>query len=98
MTRPTRHESTEHEEAAGKLLRVIESALAGEFGRRMGVGIFVFDLGESGYLGWASNCRRADTATTLVEWLGSNEPEILSQAVERWRAQGILGPGAERTN
>ncbi len=87
-----------HADTAGEVIRVLDVAMEHKFGRRVGIGVFLFDLGEeAGYLGWAANANRADTATLLVEWLGTNEPEILRQAVERWRAQGILGPGAERS-
>lgn len=61
----------------------------------MCVGLFVADF-EGGFLGWSSNSPREDMATLLVEWLGTNTPEILAQAVERWRAMQLLGPGAER--
>jgi hypothetical protein len=32
----------------------------------------------------------------LVEWMGTQSPEILQQAVERWKALQLLGAGAER--
>ena len=95
---PILHESLEHENAAGELLKVLEAALEQKFGRRMGIGMFIFDFGEGGFLGWASNAQRADTATTLIEWLGTNEPAILNQAIERWHAQQLLGIGAERSH
>ena len=95
-----RHESAEHENAAGELLRVLDAALAAKFSRRMGVGLFIFDFGGEkdggGFLGWAANAPREDTSAMLIEWLGTNTPEILQQAVERWRLLGLLGPGAER--
>lgn len=92
----SKHESMPHENAAGEALRAIESAISAKFGRRMGVGLFICDFGENGFLGWASNMQREDAATMLLEWVGTNSPEILASAVERWKAQGMLGP--ERTH
>lgn len=97
MTRPITHESPAHENAAGEIIRAIDAALQAKFGHRVGCGLFVFDMGEGGFMGWSSNCPREDMATSLVEWLGTQEPEILQQAVARWTALGLLGPGAERT-
>lgn len=90
------HESMPHENAAGEVMRVIDAALEAKFGHRVGIGLFVFDMGEGGFMGWSSNCLREDMAASLVEWLGTNTPEILRQAVARWTALGLLGPGAER--
>lgn len=89
------HESPPHENAAGELIRAIDAALSEQFGRRMCVGLFVADF-NGGYLGWSSNSPREDMATLLVEWLGTNEPGILKQAVERWQAMQMLGHGAEK--
>lgn len=91
-----KHESEPHENAAVELIRVIEAALHAKFGRRMGVGLFVCDFGEIGHLGWAANMEREDAITMLLEWIGTQAPEILLSAVERWKAQGLLGP--ERTH
>lgn len=92
-----RHDSPAHENAAGELIRELNERVTAQFkGRPMGIGLFVFDMGEGGYMGWASNCLREDMAASLVEWLGTQEPKILAQAVERWKAQQLLGAGAER--
>lgn len=93
--RPITHESLPHENAAGELIRALDSILTEQFGRRMVVGLFVADF-DGGFLGWSSNSPREDMTTLLVEWLSHNSPEILAQAVERWKAQQLLGPGAER--
>jgi hypothetical protein len=97
VTNPITHESMPHENAAGELIRVLDAVLAQKFGRRMVVGLFVADFYAGGYLGWSSNSPREDMAALLVEWLGTNTPEILQQAVERWQALQLLGAGAERT-
>jgi hypothetical protein len=95
MTKPITHESPPHENAAGELIRVIDAALTAKFGRRMCVGLFISDF-DGEYLGWASNSPREDMAALLIEWLGTNTPDVLQQAVERWRALQLLGPGAEK--
>lgn len=98
---PITHESMKHENAAGEVIGVLAPALAEKFGRPIGVGLFVFDFGDEkdggGYLGWSANAPREDTAAMLIEWLGHQSPEILQQAVARWTALKLLGPGAERT-
>jgi len=98
---PITHESMPHENAAGEVLRILDAAMEAKFGRRIGIGVFTFDFegadGSGGHLGWAANAPREDTAAMLIEWLGHQSPAILKQAVDRWQALNLLGPGAERT-
>lgn len=78
------------------LSRLLGVMIRGVFGRPMGFTVFLFDFGMSGRMDYASNGTREDVTTTLVEHLGRQHPEVLQAAIERWRQQGLLGPGAER--
>lgn len=95
--KPITHESPTHENIAGELIRAADIAVEAKLGHRMAIGIFVADLGEEeGHLGWASNAPREDMVALLVEWIGTQSPELVKQAVDRWTALKLLGPGAQR--
>ena len=96
--RPITRASPQHEETCGALIRFLDQVVVDEFGKRMVIGLFIADPvgGGEGFLGWASNSPREDMAALLVEWLGTQSPELVQQAVERWQALQLLGPGAER--
>lgn len=93
-----RHESRHHEDLAGELIRALDAAVTAKCGHRMVLGIFLADPSddEPGYLGWASNSPREDMVTLLLEWIGTQAPELVCQAVDRWKAQQFIGPGVER--
>lgn len=78
-----------------KVVDTLMQALGSELHEEgLGLVVLCFEH-EGGTLSYGSTGEREDVAAMLVEWLGRLSPGILAQAVERWRMQGILGPGSE---
>lgn len=83
---------------AKAVLESVDEFLELMVGERLGVTLFIYDLGDEGTLQFVSNTEEDDATTMLLEFLARTDPAMYQQALERVEAQRIHGAGSEVEN
>jgi len=65
-------------EAAIRLTHAADVALTGYLGQRVGFAVFVFDFGDGGNVGYASNAQRDGMIAAVREWLARQDAGLES--------------------
>jgi hypothetical protein len=77
----------------------IQQALRRHLGPGDGAIVLAFNVeGPEKRLSYVASCDRESCITTLLEWIETQDPAMVSAARERLKNQQVFGPGAERSH